>query len=58
MSGADGLDLRADRSFNMAKVHADQGIANIDPGVCLDVFHGARRFKTVPCGGGEGTAGL
>ena len=58
MGGADGLDLRADRNGNMAKVHADQGIANIDPGVCLDVFHGARRFKTVPCGGGEGTAGL
>ena len=58
MGGADGFDGRADRDGDMAQVHADQGIADVDSGVCLDVFHSAGMLKFIPRGGGEGTAGL
>ena len=58
MGGADGLDGRADRNGNMAQMHTDQGVTDIDPGVCLDIFHSAWMLEFVPCGGGEGAAGL
>ena len=58
MGGADGLDGGADRNSNMAQVHTDQGVTDIDPGVCFYKFHCAGMLKAIPRGGGEGTAGL
>ena len=58
MGGADGFDGGADRNGDMAQMHTDQGVTDIDPGVCLDIFHSAWMLEFVPRGGGEGTAGL
>ena len=58
MGGADGFDGGADRNGDMAQMHTDQGVTDIDPGVCLDIFHSAWMLEFVPCGGGEGAACL
>jgi len=58
MGGADGFDGGADRNGDMAQMHTDQGVTDIDPGVCFYKFHCAGMLKATPRGGGEGTAGF
>ena len=58
MGGADGLDGCADRNGDVAQVHADQSVTDVDSGMCLNKFHSAGMLEFIPCRGGEGTAGL
>lgn len=49
---------KADRNGNSFKVHADEGIADINSGIGLDFFQGDRMLKGLVGGGCKGTAGF
>ena len=49
---------KTDRNGNLFKVHADEGIADINSGIGLDFFQGDRMLKGLVSGGCKGTAGF
>ena len=58
MSLADLVIGKADRNGNLFKVHADEGIADINSGIGLDFFQSDRMLKGLVRGGCKGTAGF
>lgn len=58
MGLADFVIGKADRNGNLFKVHADEGIADINSGIGLDFFQGDRMLKGLVSGGCKGTAGF
>ena len=57
-SFTDVIQTGADGHSHPAKVHTDEGSADIHTGICLDGFHCHRIFKGVPCRYRKAAAGM